>query len=148
MLIKWTFHVTVIWTLNASRLNPLIFYVGIHIVWLSELKHFVLLELSVCLFIHPILSCFSHVWLCVTLWTIVCQAPLSMGLSSKNTRMGCHALLQGIFPTQELNPCLLSPALAGGFFTTIYMFILEKEMAAHSSILAWRIPWTEEPGRL
>ena len=25
---------------------------------------------------------------------------------------------------------------------------LEKEMAAHSSILAWKIPWTKEPGRL
>ena len=25
---------------------------------------------------------------------------------------------------------------------------LEEEMANHSSILAWRIPWTEEPGRL
>ena len=25
---------------------------------------------------------------------------------------------------------------------------LEKRMAAHSSILAWKIPWTEEPGRL
>ena len=25
---------------------------------------------------------------------------------------------------------------------------LEKDMAAHSSTLAWRIPWTEEPGRL
>ena len=25
---------------------------------------------------------------------------------------------------------------------------LEKEMASHSSILAWKIPWTEEPGRL
>ena len=25
---------------------------------------------------------------------------------------------------------------------------LEKEMVTHSSILAWRIPWTEEPGRL
>ena len=25
---------------------------------------------------------------------------------------------------------------------------LEKEMASHSSILTWRIPWTEEPGRL
>ena len=25
---------------------------------------------------------------------------------------------------------------------------LEKEMAIHSSILAWEIPWTEEPGRL
>ena len=26
--------------------------------------------------------------------------------------------------------------------------LLEKEMATYSSILAWRIPWTEEPGRL
>jgi len=26
--------------------------------------------------------------------------------------------------------------------------LLEKEMAAYSSILAWRIPWTEEPGGL
>ena len=25
---------------------------------------------------------------------------------------------------------------------------LEKEMAIHSSILAWKIPWTEEPHRL
>ena len=25
---------------------------------------------------------------------------------------------------------------------------LEKEMAIHSSIIAWKIPWTEEPGRL
>jgi len=25
---------------------------------------------------------------------------------------------------------------------------LQKSMATHSSILAWRIPWTEEPGRL
>ena len=25
---------------------------------------------------------------------------------------------------------------------------LEKEMATHSSIVAWKIPWTEEPGRL
>ena len=25
---------------------------------------------------------------------------------------------------------------------------LEKEMATHSSILTWKIPWTEEPGRL
>ena len=25
--------------------------------------------------------------------------------------------------------------------------LLEKEMATHSSILAWKIPWTEEPGR-
>ena len=26
--------------------------------------------------------------------------------------------------------------------------VLEQEMATHSSILAWKIPWTEEPGGL
>ena len=26
--------------------------------------------------------------------------------------------------------------------------LLEKEMGTHSSILAWKVPWTEEPGRL
>ena len=26
--------------------------------------------------------------------------------------------------------------------------LLEKEMETHSSILTWRIPWTEQPGRL
>ena len=26
--------------------------------------------------------------------------------------------------------------------------LLEKEMVTHSSTLAWKIPWTEEPGRL
>ena len=26
--------------------------------------------------------------------------------------------------------------------------LLEKEIATHSSTLAWKIPWTEEPGRL
>ena len=29
-----------------------------------------------------------------------------------------------------------------------YVRKLEKEMATHSSLLAWRIPWTEEPGGL
>ena len=28
------------------------------------------------------------------------------------------------------------------------MIPVEKEMATHSSIIAWKIPWTEEPGRL
>ena len=34
------------------------------------------------------------------------------------------------------------------FLTISYGFILEKEMATHSNILAWEIPWTEEPGGL
>ena len=37
----------------------------------------------------------------------------------KNNGVGCHALLRGIFPSQESNPCLLcSPALVGRLFTT------------------------------
>ena len=35
-----------------------------------------------------------------------------------NTDVGCHALLQGIFPIQVLNPHLISHALACRFFTT------------------------------
>ena len=34
-------------------------------------------------------------------------APLSMGLPDRNTQIGCHFLLQEIFPTQESNPHLL-----------------------------------------
>ena len=39
-----------------------------------------------------------------TLWTVACEAPLSMGFSGKNTGAGCHFLLQGIFLTQGSNP--------------------------------------------
>ena len=52
------------------------------------------------------LSHFSCVQLFVTLWTIVHQAH-SQDSPGKNTGMGCHALLQGIFSTQESNPHLL-----------------------------------------
>ena len=31
---------------------------------------------------------------------------------------------------------------------TFHFYALEKEMATHFSVLAWRIPWTEEPGGL
>ena len=34
------------------------------------------------------------------------------------------------------------------FTFTFHFHALEKDMATHSSTLAWKIPWTEEPGRL
>ena len=50
----------------------------------------------------------------------------------KNTRMDSLSLLQGIFP-----------------YIYIYIVLyIKKTMATHSSTLAWKIPWTEEPGRL
>ena len=33
-------------------------------------------------------------------------------------------------------------------FNMLSRFVREKAMAPHSSTLAWKIPWTEEPGRL
>ena len=42
-----------------------------------------------------------------TLWTVACQAPLSMEFSSQNRGVVCHSLLQGIFLTQGSNPGLL-----------------------------------------
>ena len=41
-----------------------------------------------------------------------------------------------------------SPAWLSNFTFTFHFHALEKEMATHSSVLAWRIPGTEEPGRL
>ena len=49
----------------------------------------------------------------------------------------------GIEPTS-----LTSLVLAGGFFTTSATWEVEEGMATHSSIFAWGIPWTEEPGGL
>ena len=52
----------------------------------------------------------NHVRLFVIPWTVAHQAPLSMGFSGKNTGVGCHAVLQGMFLTHRSN------TLAGGFF--------------------------------
>ena len=49
----------------------------------------------------------SPVRLFVTPWTEAHQVPLSMGFSSKNTRVGCHALLQGTFLTKGSNVGIL-----------------------------------------
>ena len=48
----------------------------------------------------------SHVRLFATPRTVAYQAPAPMGSSSKNPGVGCHFLLQEIFPTQGLNPGL------------------------------------------
>ena len=78
----------------------------------------------------------------------------------KNTGVGSLSLLQGIFPIQEYNRNLLHfrriladslPAELQGE-TRVQFLVwkdpLEKGMAIHSSILAWRFPWTEESGGL
>ena len=54
-----------------------------------------------------VLSHISHVQLFVTLWAVSPPGSSVHGdPPGKNTGVGCHALLQGIFPTQGLNPHL------------------------------------------
>ena len=78
------------------------------------------------------LSRFSGRRLFATLWTVVSQAPLFMGLSRQKCRRGCLAPLQGTSPTQGSSLYLLSsPVLAGGFFTTS---------------AAWETPWSKYVG--
>ena len=52
-------------------------------------------------------SLFSPVQFFATLWGVAHRAPLSMNSPRKNSGVGCHFLLQGIFPTQGLSPLLL-----------------------------------------
>ena len=47
------------------------------------------------------------VWLFVTPWTVAHRLLCPWDFPGKNTGVGCHFLLQGIFPTQRSNLCLL-----------------------------------------
>ena len=65
------------------------------------------------------LSHFSCVQLFATLWTIACQAPLSMGLSRQEHWSGLLYPPLGDLPNPGIEPAsLMSPALVGRFFTT------------------------------
>ena len=66
-----------------------------------------------------VLSCFSHAQLVATLWTVAHRAPLSMGFSRQEYWSGLLCPTPGDLPAPESKPTsLMSPALAGGFFTT------------------------------
>ena len=106
-------------------------------------------------YVYPCLCLVAQ--LCSTLGDPMdCSPPGSSvhgDFPGKNTGVGCHAFFQGIPPTWGSNPGLLQadswlsepPRLRN---TAIFKGMLEKETATQSSILAWRIPWTEEPRSL
>ena len=62
----------------------------------------IVILVGVCVCVHSVMSdSFS------TPKTVAHQAPCPWNFPGKNTGVGCHFLLRGIFPTQGLNPCLL-----------------------------------------
>ena len=93
-------------------------------------------------------------------WLLLLQSTGSQVLAQQLWCMGLVALQHmGSFWTRDRT---MSPVLAVGFLTTgptgprdqgspLYHYLSclrEKAMAPHSNTLAWKIPWTEEPGRL
>ena len=66
---------------------------------------------------------------------------LKMWLSCPATLVSGASLQSQSMRVQHLSMLQVS-------FMFCFSLTLEKEMATHSSTLAWKIPWTEEPGRL
>ena len=86
---------------------------------------------------------------CLTLWNPVDHSlPGSCvhGISQAIPGVACHGLFQGIFLIQGSNTHLNT--LAVRFFSILQVPSVEKAMAPHSSALAWKTPWMEEPGGL
>ena len=117
------------------------------------------------------LSRSSRVWLFVTLWSLAHQAPLSLGFSRQEHWSGLPCPPPGDLPDQGISYICISyllhwqaaslpPMDRGAWRATahgvaksdtteqLHFHTLEKEMAIHSSVLAWRIPETEEPDGL
>ena len=69
----------------------------------------------------------SRVWLFATRWTIAHRLLCLWDSPGKNAGVGCHSLLQGIFPTQGWDPVSLT---AGRFFT---IWAIREEGPAISS---------------
>ena len=110
----------------------------------------------------------SRVRLFATPWTIVYETPPSMEFSKQENWSGLPFPSPGDLPNPGIEP--VSPVLqADAFITWATREVVGKEThlpketqvgslgwgdplkkgtATHASILAWRIPWTEEPSRL
>ena len=137
------------------------------------------IPINICVHVH------SQSWLCSPTDCVPWGSSVHGDSPGKNTRVGCHALLWGIFPTEGSNLglvhcrrilyCLshqgsllfwaiLNEKRWASWVTPVVKNVLvnaedieiqvrslgwedplEEAMATHCSILAWRIPWTEEP---
>ena len=120
-------------------------------------------------FFVVIVQSLSRVWFFVTPWTAARQASPSLAISQSLPKF---MSIESVMPSNHLILCrpLLLWSLSiyrktteilydtwnsaqcyvvgwmGGELGAEGMHVLEKETAAHSSILAWEISWTEEPG--
>ena len=106
----------------------------------------------------------SHVQPFTTPWTAAYQAPPPMGFSRQGywsrvplpspTMEYYSAIKKNTFESVLMRWMKLEPVIQSEVSQkerhqySILTHIVEKAMAPHSSTLAWKIPWAEEPGRL
>ena len=78
--------------------------------------------------------------------------PFPSGLKSFYWKISCYPYRNFFVSYLLLLVFVLCVNLINMYLTQVQFLgqedLLEKEMATHSSILAWKIPWMEEPGRL
>ena len=104
----------------------------------------------------------AQLCLFATPWTVAYQDPQSMGFSRQEYWSGLpFPSPMIVYKTRQFSIAILLPRASlvaqtvrnPAMWETLVRSLgwedsLEKGTATHSSILAWRIPWTEEPGRL
>ena len=92
----------------------------------------------------PCAQSLSHVWLFVTLWTVACQAPLSIGFSQQEYWSGLPFPPPGNLPEPGIEP--MSPVLTGRFFSTVpsgeSLVTQFSSVQLLSCIWLFAIPWT------
>ena len=94
-----------------------------HWVWCSSrfvIYNLYYVELSACT-----LSCFSHVWICVTLWTIACQPPLSMGV--RTLEWVASPPSRGSSRPKDWSMSVTSPALTDRFCWGMYLNVWKNQ---------------------
>ena len=120
--------------------------------------------LCICYSLSEVKGLVAQLWPFVTPWTVARQSPLSTEFAKARilewvaipfsrgsspprdkTHVSCNA---GRFFTIWATKEKLQHRTNGSLISLLKHIYLEKEMATRSSILAWTIPWTEEPGGL
>ena len=81
-------------------------------------------------------SVLSCVWLFVTLWTVPTRPSVHGHSPGKNTGVGHHALLRGIFPTQGSNPGLLHCR------QILYQLSYQESLQSLNCVQLFATPWT------
>ena len=104
--------------------------------------------------IHTLPACtlchLGHIWLLVTLWTVVLQAPLSMGFSRREYFSELPCPTPGDLPNPEIeHASLTTPAMTIRFFTTsatletpnIHTLLLLLPLSRFSHVWLCATPW-------